>query len=69
MATPLRSRTGFPQGSWGPTRFPSAGAPDTLCACPEGGAPGAVGACGTHGARGSRRASGAPGVPGSLGPQ
>ena len=46
-----------------------AGAPGTLCACPERGAPGAAGACGTLGARGARGASGAPGVPGTLGPQ
>ena len=58
----------------GPTCFPTcavtcAGAPGTLWACPERGAPGAAGACGTVGARGARSASGAPDVPGTLGPQ
>ena len=58
----------------GPTCFPMcavtcAGAPGTLWACPERGAPGAAGACGTLGARGARSASGAPDVPGTLGPQ
>ena len=74
MATPSRLRIGFRQRWWGPTWFPMcavtcAGAPGTLYACPERGAPGAAGARGTLGARGARGPSGAPGVPGTLGPQ
>eukprot|EP00959_Pyramimonas_sp_CCMP1952_P053358 1116122-Pyramimonas_sp.AAC.1 len=37
-----------------------AGAPGTICARPERGAPGTAGPCGTHGARGGRGASGTP---------
>eukprot|EP00959_Pyramimonas_sp_CCMP1952_P051234 1070974-Pyramimonas_sp.AAC.1 len=66
MDTPPCSRMDVRQRRWGPICFPTcavtcAGAPDTLCAGPERGAPGATGACGTRGARGARGASGAPG--------
>eukprot|EP00959_Pyramimonas_sp_CCMP1952_P113296 2367994-Pyramimonas_sp.AAC.1 len=70
MATPPHLRTGFRHGWWGATQFSTcAGAPGTLCACPERGAPGAAEACGALGARAACGASGAPHVPGTLGPQ
>eukprot|EP00959_Pyramimonas_sp_CCMP1952_P323073 6760249-Pyramimonas_sp.AAC.1 len=65
-------RIGFQQGWWGSACFPMravarADAPDTLCACPERGAPGAAGVRSAPGARGACGASGAPGMPGTLG--
>eukprot|EP00959_Pyramimonas_sp_CCMP1952_P048278 1007590-Pyramimonas_sp.AAC.1 len=46
-----------------------ASAPDTLCTCPDRGAPAPARLCGAPGASGARGASGAPGVPGTFGPQ